>query len=139
MRPAASGSVPPVLLGGHRGDGCLVFVLALLFITAVELISGKPFTAIFGGSDSGTTLQNLVNSPPAPTTTPTSSTTTTTSSTTTTTSATTTTSTTAPRSNTTTTTSPAASTTTTSTTAGAGATSTTTTRCVATLSPVTSP
>ena len=38
-----------------------VFVLALLFITAVELISGKPLSAIFGGADTGTTLKNLVN------------------------------------------------------------------------------
>jgi hypothetical protein len=111
--------------GAIAATAAIVFVLALMFITAVELISGKPLAAIFGGSDSGTTLQNLVNGPPASTTTPTSSTTTSTSSTTTTTSATTTTSTTAPNSNATTTTSPAPSTTT--TTAGAGATSTTTT------------
>ena len=43
-----------------------VFVLALLFITAVELISGKPLSAIFGGADTGTTLKNLVNPSPAP-------------------------------------------------------------------------
>ena len=55
----------------------IVFVLALLFITAVELISGKPLSAIFGGADSGTTLKNLVNPSPAPATTPTATTTTT--------------------------------------------------------------
>ena len=55
-----------------------VFVLALLFITAVELISGKPLSAIFGGADTGTTLKNLVNPSPAPATTPTSTTSTTT-------------------------------------------------------------
>lgn len=96
----------------------VVFVLALLFITAVELISGKPLAAIFGGSDTGTTLSNLDRNPATPTTT------TSTSSTTTTTSATTTTSTTAPRATSTTTTSPASSTT---TTTGASATTTTTT------------
>ena len=31
------------------GTAAIVFVLALLFITAVELISGKPLAAIFGG------------------------------------------------------------------------------------------
>ncbi len=129
MRPAAGRQ------GGRRfswrtiaATAGIVFVLALLFITAVELISGKPLSAIFGGADTGTTLSNLGNSPAAPTTTtttPTSTTSTTSSSsTTTTTSATTTTSTTAPTGTSTTTTSPASSTT---TTAGVGATSTTTT------------
>ncbi len=106
----------------------IVFVLALVFITAIELISGKPLSAIFGGSDTGTTLSNLGGTPDVPTTTPTSTpattSTTSTSSTTTTTSATSTTSTTAPTGNSTTTTSPASSTT---TTAGVGATSTTST------------
>jgi hypothetical protein len=105
----------------------IVFVLALLFITAIELISGKPLSAIFGGADTGTTLSNLGNNPAAPpTTTPTSTTSSTSTSSTTTstsTSSTTTTSTTAPTSNSTTTTSPAPSTT---TTAGVGTTSTTT-------------
>ncbi len=89
-----------------------MFVLALLFITAIELISGKPLSAIFGGADSGTTLSNLGNNPAAPpTTTPTSTTSSTSTSSTTTstsTSSTTTTSTTAPTGNSTTTTSPAA-------------------------------
>ena len=105
----------------------IVFVLALLFITAVELISGKPLATIFGGADTGTTLKNLVNPSPAPSTTPTSttSTTSTTSATTTTTAGTaTTTSTTEPSGGVTTTTSPSASTTTTTT--GPQATTTTT-------------
>ncbi len=38
-----------------------VFVLALLLITAIELISGKPLSTIFGGADTGTTFKNLVN------------------------------------------------------------------------------
>ena len=55
-----------------------MFVLALMFITAVELISGKPLSAIFGGrGHAGPSLNNLVTPPPAPTTTPTSTTTTT--------------------------------------------------------------
>lgn len=110
----------------------IVFALALLFITAVELISGQPFASIFGGSESGTTVQNLVNPSSPATTVPTTSTTTTTtiSETTTTTSETTTTSTTAPRSNATTTTQAPATTTTT----GVGATTTSTT-APATVSP----
>jgi hypothetical protein len=100
----------------------IVFVLALLFITAIELISGKPLSTIFGGSDTGTTLSNLDRSPATPATTTT--TTTSTSSSTSTTSATTTTSTTAPRATSTTTTSPAPSTT---TTTGASETTTTST------------
>jgi hypothetical protein len=105
-----------------------VFVLALLFITAIELISGKPLSSIFGGADTGTSLKNLVNPAPAPATTPTSTTSTTTtttpSSTTTTTTSGTATSTTQPAAGVTTTTSPGPSTTT--TTAGAGGTTTTT-------------
>ena len=58
------------------GRVAVVFVLALLLITAVELISGKPLSAIFGGADTGTTLKNIVNPSPAPTTTPTSTSTT---------------------------------------------------------------
>ena len=98
----------------------IVFVLALLFITAVELISGQPLSAIFGGAGTGTTLGNLGNNGTAPTST---TSTTSTSSTTTSTSVTTTTSTTAPTGGSTSTTSPASSTT---TTAGVGVTSTTT-------------
>jgi hypothetical protein len=107
------------------GTAAIVFVLALLFVTAVELISGNPLSAIFGGTDSGTTLKNLVNPSPAPVPTTSTTTSTTTSSTTSTT--TTTTSTTVPPGNATTTTSPAASNT---TTTGPGATSTTTTTSV---------
>ena len=59
------------------GTVAIVFVLALLFITAIELISGKPLSAIFGGADTGTTLKNLVNPSPAPPATPTSTTSTT--------------------------------------------------------------
>jgi hypothetical protein len=128
MRPA--GTRPGVRRFSWRtiaATVAIVFVLALVFITAIELISGKPLSAIFGGSDTGTTLSNLGGTPGAPTTTPTSTpattSTTSTSSTTTTTSATSTTSTTAPTGNSTTTTSPASSTT---TTTGAGATSTST-------------
>lgn len=103
----------------------IVFVLALLFITAVELISGKPLAAIFGGADNGTTLKNLVNPSPAPGITPTSTTSTTPTTTITTTTAggASTTTTTEPTGGVTTTTAPSASTTT--TTAGAGATTTT--------------
>jgi hypothetical protein len=109
-----------------------VFVLALLFITAVELISGKPLSSIFGGADTGTTLKNLVNPSPAPATTPTSTTSTTSTSTTapnsttTTTSGGTATSTTEPPGSATTTTTPGASTTTTTLGAGGGVTTTTT-------------
>jgi hypothetical protein len=103
-----------------------VFVLALLLITAVELISGKPLSAIFGGADTGTTLHNLVNPTPTPATTPTTTTSTTPTSTTpstttTTTTAGTTTSSTAPGGSETTTTSPSSSSSSTTTTAGAGA------------------
>ena len=56
------------------GTAAIVFVLALLFVTAVELIAGKPLSSIFGDSGTGTTLNNIVNSPSSP---PTSTTTTT--------------------------------------------------------------
>ncbi len=110
----------------------IVFVLALLLITAIELISGKPLSAIFGGADTGTSLGNVVNPKPAPAPapTPTTSTTSTVSTTTTTTTAgstSTTTSTTAPTGSATTTTTtpaPSSSTTTTGPTLG-GATTTT--------------
>jgi hypothetical protein len=96
----------------------IVFVLALLLVTAIELISGKPLSDIFGGAGGGTSLGNVVNPPrtpapaPAPTTTSTTSTVSTTTTTTTASSTSTTTSTTAPTgSATTTTTAPAPSTT----------------------------
>ena len=106
------------------GTAAIVFVLALMFITAIELISGKPLASIFGNAGSGTTLNNT---PPPASTTTTSSTTTTT----TTTSSTTTTSTSTPTSSTTSTTAPTGSSTTTTspasttTTTGVGVTSTT--------------
>jgi hypothetical protein len=113
------------------GTVAVVFVLALLFITAVELISGKPLSTIFGGADTGTTLKNLVNPAPAPTTTPPSTTSTTSttgassSTTTTTAGATTTTSTTAPQGSVTTTTPTTAPTTTTTGPGLSGSTTTT--------------
>lgn len=109
--------------GAIAGTAAIVFVLALLFITAIELISGEPLAAVFGGSDSGTTLQNLVNPSPAAPSTSTTTTTTFESTTTTSSTPTTTTTSTAPTGEATTTTSPSPSTT---TTAGAGATTTTT-------------
>jgi hypothetical protein len=114
------------------GAVAIVFVLALLFITAVELISGKPLSSIFGGADSGTTLKNLVNPSPAPATTPTSTTSTTSTtgastSTTTTNAATTTTSTTAPKGSATSTTTPTPASTTTTGPALSASTTTTST------------
>ena len=112
------------------GTVAIVFVLALLFITAIELISGKPLSAIFGGADTGTTLKNLVNPSPAPPAAPTSTTSTTSTtgastSTTTTSAATTTTSTTAPNGSATTT--PTSSTASTTTTTGPALSASTTT------------
>jgi hypothetical protein len=121
MRPTASRRFS---WGAIAGTAAIVFVMALLFITAVELISGKPLSAIFGGADNGTTVKNLFNPSPAPTATTSTTTSTTSSTSTSTTTSTTTTSTTLPPSNATTTTAPAASNT---TTTGLGATSTTTT------------
>ncbi len=112
------------------GTVAIVFVLALLFITAIELISGKPLSTIFGGADTGTTLGNLGNQSPAPPTTPTSTTSTTgvsSTTTTTTTAATTSTTTTAPKANATTTTPTTGSSTTTTTGPALNGSSTTTT------------
>jgi hypothetical protein len=102
----------------------IVFVLALGFVTAVELIADKPLASIFGTTGNGPTLRNIFTpGPPATTTTttPASSTTSTSTAasttTTTTTPSTTTTSTTTPGSTTTSTSSPKATTTTTTTTA----------------------
>jgi hypothetical protein len=127
MRPAVRR--PAMTWRGIAAAALIVFVLALLFITAIELISGKPLSAIFGGSDVGTSVKNLFSPGPTPATTTTSTTTvsttssTTSTSTTTTTSATTT-STTGPAGDATTTTSPApANTTTTVVTGGAPTTS----------------
>jgi hypothetical protein len=134
--PTRAAVARPALLRGFSWQtiaisAVTVFVLALLFITAIELISGKPLSSIFGGADSGTTVKNLVNPSPAPATTPTSTTSTTTSSTTTSSSTTTTTSggaatsTTEPTGSATTTTTPGASSTTTTAAAGSGVTTTT--------------
>jgi hypothetical protein len=130
MRPAG----PPDRPGRPRtfswktiaGTAAIVFVLALMFITAIELISGKPLAAIFGNTGGGTTVKNIFTPPPSPaptttTTTPTTPTSSTTSSTTTATS--TTTSTTVPASSTTTV-APGASTTTTGPAGSVGSTTT---------------
>jgi hypothetical protein len=113
------------------GTAAVVFVLALGFITAIELISGKPLSSLFGGGDSGTTVNNLI-SPPPPTSTTTTTTTTVPSSTTTSTTGASTTTTTSPSGTTTSTTTPGSSTTTstnatstTTTTVGSGTTTTT--------------
>ncbi len=108
------------------GTAAVVFVLALLFITAVELIAGKPLSSIFGHAGTGTSVNNIFTPSPAPSPTTTSTTTSTTlpTTTTSTTSPTTTSTTSSTGSSTTTTTgSPGASTT---TTTGPGATTTTT-------------
>jgi hypothetical protein len=129
----------PVLLGTIAG----VFVLALVAVTSIELIAGKPLSAIFGSDPHGTGTsfgQTFVPSPAPPTTTAPISTSTTAPATTTSTTSsgtatsggtsTTTTSTTAPTSTTSVknqTTTPSTSTTTTSTTAPAAGVTTTTT------------
>ena len=130
MQPA----LPAARAGARRfswqaiaGTAAVVFVLALLLITAVELISGKPLAAIFGHAGGGTTVGNVVTPPPAATTSTTSTTTTTTTTTTSTpstTSTTSSTSTTTSSSSSTTTTAPTGSSTT-STTPGASTTTTT--------------
>ncbi len=125
MQPA----VPGAGTGARRqfswsaiaGTAAIVFVLALMLITAIELISGKPLASIFGNAGSGTSVGNVVTPPPPATTSttttttspPSSSSTTTTTTSTTSTSPSTTTSTTAPSGTSTTSTTPAASTTTT--------------------------
>jgi hypothetical protein len=128
--PAPPGSISPpsrrFTWKAIAGTAAVVFVLALLFITAVELIAGKPLSSIFGHAGTGTSVNNIFGPSPAPgPTTTTTTTTTSTSSTTTTTTSPTTTSTTSSTgsSSTTTTGGPAASTT---TTTGLGATTTTT-------------
>jgi hypothetical protein len=103
------------------GTAAVVFVLSLMFVTAVELIAGQPLANLFGGNSKshGPSVTNLFTPPPAPT--PTTSTTTPTTSTTTSTSTTTTT-TTVPNGSTTTTTGPGN----TTTTGGSGTTTTST-------------
>jgi hypothetical protein len=67
------------------GTAAIVFVLAIGFVTAVELIANKPLASIFGSTDNGPTVKNLFNpSPPASTTTTTPTATTSTSTTSTT-------------------------------------------------------
>jgi hypothetical protein len=109
------------------GTAGVVFLVALLFVTAVELVSGKPLSSIFGDHGTGPSVKDIFvpsSPPPAPATTTTTTTTSVPASTTTTTggagaSSTTTVS-------TTTTTSPSSRGSTTTTT-GASGTSTTTT------------
>jgi hypothetical protein len=113
------------------GTAAVVFVVALMFVTAVELIAGKPLASLFGDTGGGTTVKNIFVPSPAPTTTPSTTTTSTTSpaATTTTTSpsgTSTTTSTTAPTTRSTTTTTTGAGATTTTTSSGPTTTSTTT-------------
>lgn len=105
----------------------VVFLLSLGFITAVELISGKPLADIFGNAGTGPTILRPFDNQQSTTTTTTTTTppTTTTTTAPTTTSTSGTTSTTLNGSASTTTTRPASSTT---TTTGAGSATTTTTR-----------
>lgn len=106
------------------------FLLALVFVTVLELVAGKPLAGLLGvhgAPSSGSSVGNIVSPPPATTTT---STTTTTTSTTTTSTTTTTTTTTTTVPTSTTTTAPGATTTSTlpgatTTTAAPGATSST--------------
>jgi hypothetical protein len=127
-RPESSPAPPPA--GGIRwpiiaGAVAAVFVLSLLFVTAVELIAGQPLANLFGGHSKGDapSIEKIFETPsttlPPPTTTTSTSTTT---STTSTSSSTTTTSvgettTSGPGSSTTSSTTAGATTTTTSTTA----------------------
>ncbi len=112
------------------GTSAIVFVLALLLITAIELIAGKPLASIFGSNDTGPTISNILgpSSSGSTTTTTTSpvgaTTTTTTAGSSTTSSSSTTTSSSSPGSTTTTT---APTTSTSTSTGGLGATTTTTT------------
>ncbi|HXP32461.1 MAG TPA: hypothetical protein VN820_00525, partial [Acidimicrobiales bacterium] len=79
MQPA----VPGARTGARRrfswsaiaGTAAIVFVLALMLITAIELISGKPLASIFGNAGSGTSVGNVVTPPPAATTSTTTTTT----------------------------------------------------------------
>jgi hypothetical protein len=111
------------------GTAAIVFVLALLFVTAVELIAGKPLSSIFGDHGTGTSVNDIFNpsSPPASTTTTTAPATTSTS----TTNASSTTTTSSPSTTTTSTTAPP----TTTTTAPTGTATTTTTGAAGALSP----
>jgi hypothetical protein len=71
----------PVVAGVVVG----VFIFALLFVTVVELIAGRPLADLFGHHGGGTTVEKIFENNPAPalpTTTTTSTTSTTTTSTT---------------------------------------------------------
>jgi len=65
------------------GTAAVVFLLSLMFVTAIELIAGRPLADLFGGHSKGggTTVQQIIA--PPPTTVPMPTTTTSTSSTTT--------------------------------------------------------
>jgi len=102
------------------GTAAIVFVIALMFITAIELISGQPLSAIFGNHGTGTSVQHIFTPSPSPSPSPTTTTTRAPTSTTSTTAPTTT--------STTTSTSTTATSTTTTTRPPAGTSTTTTTR-----------
>jgi len=97
------------------GTAAIVFVIALLFITGIELISGQPLSAIFGNHGTGTSVHDIFTPSPSPSPT-----------TTTTRAPTSTTSTTAPTTTSTTTSTSTTATTTTTTTRPPAGTSTTT-------------
>ena len=48
------------------GTAAIVFVIALLFITGIELISGQPLSAIFGDHGTGTSVQHIFTPSPSP-------------------------------------------------------------------------
>lgn len=105
------------------GTSAIVFVLALLLITAIELIAGKPLASIFGSSGTGPSISHIFG--PSPSGSTTTTTTPTASTTTSTTSSSSTTTTTTGAGSTTTTPMPTTSTTTSTSTGGLGATTTT--------------
>jgi hypothetical protein len=126
------GEAPPPSKGmpwsAIAGTAAIVFVLSLMFVTAVELIAGRPLADLFGGhsSSNAPSVGQIFNQSPLVPTSTTSTTTTTTPSTTTSTSTSTTTT-----SSTTSTTAPSGGSTTTipgstTTTGGTGSTTTTT-------------
>ncbi|HWD56401.1 MAG TPA: hypothetical protein VG346_14840 [Acidimicrobiales bacterium] len=69
----------PQPAGGRRfswpaiaGTAAIVFVLALMFVTAVELIAGQPFASLFGSTATGPSIANIGGSPAKNSTTTTS-------------------------------------------------------------------
>jgi hypothetical protein len=72
-RPAPQVSIPWQKMAGVV---VVVFVVSLLFVTAVELIAGRPLADIFGHGGGGTTVEKIFETPattlPPPTTTTTS-------------------------------------------------------------------